>query len=76
MLHRLACILLLACALFLPATAQTLPPGITKVTSVEGIDEYRLANGMQVLLVPDASKPTTTVNLTLRVGSRHHFVGC
>ena len=75
MLHRLACILLLACALFLPATAQTLPPGITKVTAVEGIDEYRLANGMQVLLVPDVSKPTTTVNLTLRVGSRHEGYG-
>jgi zinc protease len=45
------------------------------VTSVEGIDEYRLANGLQVLLVPDDSKPTTTVNLTYRVGSRHENYG-
>jgi zinc protease len=43
--------------------------------SVEGIDEYRLANGLQVLLVPDESKPTTTVNLTYRVGSRHENYG-
>ena len=45
------------------------------MTSVEGIDEYRLANGLQVLLVPDDSKPTTTVNLTYRVGSRHENYG-
>ena len=44
-------------------------------TSVEGIDEYRLANGLQLLLVPDDSKPTTTVNLTYRVGSRHENYG-
>lgn len=45
------------------------------VTTVEGISEYRLANGLQVLLVPDPSKPTTTVNLTFRVGSRHENYG-
>ena len=55
--------------------AQTLPAGVTAVTSVEGIDEYRLPNGLQVLLVPDDSKPTTTVNLTYRVGSRHESYG-
>jgi zinc protease len=58
-----------------PLAAQTLPPGVTSVRSVEGIDEYRLANGLQILLVPDDSKPTTTVNLTYRVGSRHENVG-
>ncbi|HWP19153.1 MAG TPA: pitrilysin family protein [Burkholderiaceae bacterium] len=52
-----------------------LPRGVTEVTSVEGIREYRLANGLQVLLVPDASKPTTTVNMTYRVGSRHESYG-
>lgn len=55
--------------------AQRLPAGLTRVGSVEGIDEYRLANGLQVLLVPDGSKPTTTVNLTYRVGSRHEGYG-
>ena len=58
-----------------PSWAQTLPPGITQVRSVEGIDEYRLANGLQVLLVPDDSKPSTTVNLTYRVGSRQENTG-
>ena len=55
--------------------AQTLPAGVTSVRSVEGIDEYRLANGLQVLLVLDGSKPTTTVNLTYRVGSRYENYG-
>ncbi len=45
------------------------------VTEVEGIGEYRLANGLQVLLAPDDSKPTTTVNVTYRVGSRHENYG-
>ena len=58
-----------------PLGAQTLPAGVAAVRSVEGIDEYRLANGLQVLLVPDDSKPTTTVNLTYRVGSRHENYG-
>jgi zinc protease len=75
MLHRLACILLIACASLLPVRAQPLPPGVTKVTAVEGIHEYRLTNGMQLLLVPDDSKPTTTVNLTIRVGSRQEGYG-
>ncbi|MBI3711907.1 MAG: insulinase family protein [Burkholderiales bacterium] len=44
-------------------------------TSVEGITEYRLANGLRVLLAPDASKPTTTVNVTYLVGSRHESYG-
>jgi zinc protease len=45
------------------------------VTEVEGITEYRLANGLQVLLAPDDSKPTTTVNMTYHVGSRHENYG-
>lgn len=76
---RLFCTLLLATLCFQgTATAQTrpaLPPGVSAVTTVEGIREYRLANGLQVLLVPDESKPTTTVNLTFRVGSRHENYG-
>src|SRR5579871_2901563 len=46
-----------------------------KVTSVEGIDEYRLDNGLQVLLFPDKTKPTVTVNVTYLVGSRHEGYG-
>ncbi|KQQ92035.1 pitrilysin family protein [Massilia sp. Leaf139] len=46
-----------------------------KVTSVEGITEYRLANGLRVLLFPDASKPTLTTNMIYMVGSRHENYG-
>jgi zinc protease len=45
------------------------------VAEVEGISEYRLANGLQVLLAPDDSKASTTVNVTYRVGSRHENYG-
>jgi len=60
------------------AQAQTklrLPEGVQYVTSVEGITEYRLANGLQVLLFPDMSKPIMTVNVTYKVGSRHEDYG-
>ena len=57
------------------APAQALPAGLQAVATVEGISDYRLANGLQVLLVPDASKASTTVNLTYRVGSRHESYG-
>jgi predicted Zn-dependent peptidase len=46
-----------------------------KVTKVEGITEYRLANGLRVLLFPDQSKPTIVVNVTYLVGSRHENYG-
>ncbi len=57
------------------SSAHAAPAVPVKVASVEGIDEYRLANGLQVLLIPDESKATTTVNLTYRVGSRHENYG-
>ncbi len=50
-------------------------PAPVKVTSVEGITEYRLANGLRVLLFPDPSKPTLTTNITYMVGSRHENYG-
>ena len=49
--------------------------GPAKVASVEGITEYRLANGLRVLLFPDASKPTMTTNMVYMVGSRHENYG-
>lgn len=74
-LHSLA----LACLLALPAAAfadgVTPPKGITAGACVEGICEYRLGNGLRVLLFPDASKPTVTVNLTYLVGSVHENYG-
>jgi zinc protease len=45
------------------------------ITAVEGVTEYRLANGARVLLFPEASRPTVTVNMTVLVGSRHEGYG-
>ncbi len=65
--------ILLGAAMALPAVASAAPVAApVKVTSVEGITEYRLGNGMRVLLFPDSSKPTLTTNM---VGSRHENYG-
>src|SRR5205823_11737723 len=67
--------LLLACC-FLPAPARAdVPEGVRQVTTVEGITEYRLDNGLRVLLFPDNARPTVTVNLTVLVGSRNEGYG-
>ena len=68
----------LAVTVFLAAalcSAQGLPSGVKKVTSVEGITEYSLDNGLHFLVFPDPSKPTITVNITYLVGSRHEGTG-
>src|SRR6185312_11882061 len=69
--RRLALMLALAAA---PLSAQ-LPQGVTKGATVEGITEYDLSNGLRVLIFPDASKPTATINITYLVGSRHEGYG-
>jgi zinc protease len=69
---------LAASAFAAPATAKkaTAPSkAAEKITSVEGITEYDLANGMRVLLFPDQTKPTVVINLTYLVGSRHESYG-
>src|SRR5579885_1166865 len=55
------------------AAAMVEPP--VKVASIEGVTEYRLANGARVLLFPEASRPTVTVNMTVLVGSRSEGLG-
>ena len=57
------------------AQLERLPAGVTRGPTVEGITEYRLANGLRVVLFPDLSKPTATVNITYLVGSRHENYG-
>src|SRR5690348_4585124 len=57
------------------AQAPTAASSPAKGVSVEGITEYRLSNGLRVLLFPDKSKPQTTVNVTYLVGSRHEGYG-
>ncbi len=44
-------------------------------TTVEGISQYELDNGLKVLLFPDNSSQTITVNITYLVGSRHEGYG-
>src|ERR1700755_609945 len=70
---KTASIFFLAVGLF--AQTQPLPTGVTRITSVEGISEYRLHNGLHVLLFPDPSKETITVNVTYLVGSKHENYG-
>ena len=74
--------LILLAFLAVPLTAQRAPTRAASVAAapvkgatVEGITEYRLANGLKVLLFPDQSKPTVTVNITYLVGSRHEAYG-
>lgn len=58
-----------------PAAIKALPAGVTTGPSAEGISEYRFANGFKLLLLPDDSQPTVTVNITYLVGSRHENYG-
>lgn len=62
-----------------PESTQKEPKGLVappqKITTVEGITEYRLQNGLKVLLFPDPSKQTITVNITYMVGSKHENYG-
>ena len=78
MLQRVLMRVLVMLLVTVPAlgSAASLAASVARpVARVEGIAEYRLPNGLQVLLIPDASKPSTTVNLTYKVGSRHESYG-
>ncbi len=54
--------------------AQT-PSKANFVTQVEGIKEYTLSNGLQVLLIPDATQNNLIVNIVYKVGSKHEGYG-
>lgn len=60
------------CASPLTAAEAELPKLIRQV---EGVSEYALDNGLKVLLVPDPSQATVTVNVTYLVGSMHEGYG-
>ena len=75
-LHIPTVILTLAsAALFWFPTTTSFAQPPTAGTSVEGITEYQLKNGVKLLLFPDDSKPQFTVNMTVMVGSRHEGYG-
>jgi zinc protease len=71
----LSAFLLLTTAGYASAASTALPGGMTRGPSIEGITEYRLPNGLRVILYPDPSKPTATVNITYLVGSRMENYG-
>ena len=54
---------------------EQLPAGVNFVTEADGIREYRLANGMKVLLVENRVAPVATFLVVYRVGSRNEAVG-
>ncbi len=66
---------LLAAALAAAPSTPAVPKPFTQVASVEGVTQYNLPNGLKVLFVPDPSKATVTVNMTIFVGSRHEGYG-
>src|SRR5580698_8346246 len=45
------------------------------VTAVEGVKEYSLPNGLQVLLVSDVAQTNVVVNVVYHVGSRQEGYG-
>src|SRR3984957_18524031 len=74
-MNRNCCFITAALALLGPLTAQTLPTGVVKKSSMAGITEYDYPNGLRVLLFPDSSSPKVTVNMTYLVGSRFEGYG-
>jgi zinc protease len=72
--NRLSRILLFTLMVAMPP-ATALAAAAASAQPQKGISEYQLANGLRVLLFPDQSKPTITVNITYKVGSRHESYG-
>ncbi len=54
---------------------EATPTGVEFVAASEGISEYRLANGLKVLLVEHRVAPVVTLLVLYKVGSRNEAVG-
>ena len=70
-----SCCLLLVYAALPSQTNGQQESKVTKTAEVEGVTEYVLENGCKVLLYPDESSNSVTVNMTVFVGSRHEGYG-
>ncbi|HUG18740.1 MAG TPA: pitrilysin family protein [Planctomycetaceae bacterium] len=70
-----ACLLGLFASVLALSDLKAEDPRVKHVTTIEGISEFQLENGMKVLLFPDLSSSKVTVNLTIFVGSRHEGYG-
>ena len=57
------------------AAEEAPAPTATLYTTVEGISEYRLDNGLRVILFPDRSAERTSVVITYFVGAAHEGYG-
>jgi len=66
---------LYAAALLLSFCTLALSQPLQKIHSIEGVTEYRLANGLRVLTLPDPGIDTVTLHITYFVGSRHEGYG-
>src|SRR5690625_2644359 len=64
--------LLVALPALVPVQASD---NLEHITDVEGISEYRLDNGLKLLLMPAGSRSTPTANITYLVGSKHGCYG-
>lgn len=71
-MRRFLCLLMLVSCGSTALSEDSMPK---KIRSIEGITEYALPNGLRILLYPDVSRPSVTVNLTVFVGSRHEGYG-
>lgn len=55
--------------------SRPLPSGWAHIRTFQGIEEYRLPNGLVFLLLREPSQANVTVNITYLVGSRHEGRG-
>lgn len=80
------CLTLALCALSSAPSAQnapvqaalSAPPAASSLSFVRqlgDVREYRLPNGLQVLLLQDSERPAMSINITYRVGSRYEGLG-
>ncbi|MEW6368627.1 MAG: pitrilysin family protein [Acidobacteriota bacterium] len=63
------------CAATAAEPSKEVPKVPREVVTVEGMTEYALDNGLRVIIFPDPTRPTVTVNITYFVGSRHEGYG-
>ena len=76
MLRTLFARVVLAFALVPALALAQLPAGVTQGVNVEGVIAVSgSTTGSRCCCYPDDSKPTTTVNVTYKVGSRHENYG-
>ena len=74
-MKRLLAVLLVFGFIGASPAAPSAGPAPHRTVTVEGITEYRLPNGLRVLMLPDPGSETITVHVTYLVGSRQEGYG-